>query len=149
VSWDKKLAEFSTAVFLEPLLSDASFAVKKMFGGLAVYYDSRLVLVLTESPGDRAWAGKRFTFDLWNGVLLCTDYSLHNALQTEFNALTGHPVLKKWLYLPATSPDFEDQFEKIVRCIKKKDGRIGVAPSVRKRARKGAKRKQQNKKVPK
>lgn len=136
MNWDKKLAEFSTSVFLEPLLADASFAVRKMFGGLAVYFDSRMVLVLTESPGDTAWAGKKYSFDLWNGALVCTDYAFQDSLKADFNALTEHPVLKKWLYLPAVAGDFEEQLQKIIERIKHKDSRIGVAPSVRKKPRK-------------
>lgn len=133
------------SVFLDPLLLNSSFAVKKMFGGLAVYFDSLMVLVLTESPGDRTWAGKKFSFDIWNGVLLCTDDSFHSSLLKEFDALTEHPVIKKWLYLPAKSQNFEKQFEEIVRCIAKKDNRIGVVPSIRKRHRKSGRKTQRNK----
>ena len=124
----KSNKQFSLEHFCEPLMEDPSYFSKKMFGGLAIYYNDLMVFVLTESPGDREWKNQKFDFDLWNGVLVCTSREHHPALQTIWPDLVSHPVLGKWLYIPMTSPHFESVFSELIEQCESKDPRIGIVP---------------------
>ncbi len=107
----------------EPLESEPTFVLRAMFGAKAVYLHGRLSLCFC--AGDEPW----------HGVLVCTDHTNHEALRREFPRLVPHPVLPKWLYLSDASPDFESATERLIRCVKGRDPRIGVEPKPRKRAR--------------
>lgn len=65
-------------------------------------------------------------------MLIPTERNFHAALQAEFSALSPHPVLGKWLYLPQTSEDFEELSNKIIELILSEDPRIGVDPKPKK-----------------
>lgn len=135
---------FSLEHFCEPLMDDPSYFSKAMFGGLAIYYRDLMVMVLAENPGDREWKGINYDFDLWNGVLLCTSREHHDHLKRAFPALTGHPVLGKWLYVPMSHPDFEVSVVGLVEAMGKGDSRIGIVPgqkSRRKSRKKAVKKK--------
>jgi hypothetical protein len=98
-----------------------------MFGMQAAYFGDRIVAVFgddTDSPA-------------WNGLLLPVVRDVHLELCAEFLGLTPHPVLGKWLFLPALHPEFESQAERIVRLIRRGDQRFGV---VAQKKRKSAKR---------
>lgn len=127
------MSQFSLEYFCEPLMQDPSYFSKKMFGGLAIYYRDLMAFVLVESPGDREWKQQKFTFDLWNGVLICTSHEHHQGLLSHSPGLRSHPVLGKWLYLPMSDPGFESEFEELVRLAQKNDHRIGIVPGARKR----------------
>ena len=92
-----------------------------MFGGKAVYLDARMQLCFfaKEEP--------------WRGMMVCTDRSLQAALRGEFPALSPHPVLPKWLYLPEASDDFERVGQRLVTLALRRDPRIGVAGFIRKK----------------
>jgi hypothetical protein len=99
-----------------------------MFGCEACYVDGRLVLVLadTEEP--------------WNGLLVPTEREHQPKLRAQYPALSPHPILPKWLYLPAELDQFETVAQAIVRSICMGNELIGVIPSEkRKRRKKGAK----------
>jgi hypothetical protein len=66
-------------------------------------------------------------------VLVCTSRERQAALQTEFAALTPHPILPKWLYLPETADAFEATATKLVALARRRDPRIGITPQPRKR----------------
>lgn len=139
---------FALQWLLEPLQEDPSFFTKAMFGGLAVYYHEKMVLVLMESPGDRKWKDQTFAFDLWDGLLFPTFREHHSSLKSEFPALVPHPVLGKWLYLPASIDsktdskidskkrtkdfDFETTAQELIRGIQQKDPRLGIVPGEKK-----------------
>ena len=75
----------------------------------------------------------------WKGLLIPTSKEFHASLIQEIPVLKKHPVLGKWLYLPETGDDFEENAEKIVRLIQTRDIRIGVETSVK--SRRSAKKK--------
>jgi hypothetical protein len=105
----------------EPLETDISFVLRPMFGTKSVYLGGRLVLCFSARA------------EPWRGVLVCTDRTHHASLQQEFPALVPHPVLPKWLYLPEASGSFESTAERLVQLVRRRDPRIGVVPSARKR----------------
>lgn len=107
----------------EPLEQDASFVLGAMFGTKVAYLDGRLMLCFSakEEP--------------WRGVLVCTERASHASLLAEFRALSPHPILPKWLYLPESADDFERVAERLVALATRRDPRIGVAPKGKKSRR--------------
>lgn len=104
----------------EPLESDPTFVLRSMFGAKAAYLDGKLMLCFC--AGDEPWCG----------VLVCTDRSHHPALMAAFPALSPHPILPKWLYLPESSDHFEPLAGQLIRQARQRDVRIGVMPKLRK-----------------
>ena len=137
---------FKTAWVYEPLEGHISFFVKPMFGGLAVYYNDLMVLVLMESKGDREWKGQKFDFDLWDGLMLCTSREQHPSLVEDFPELRPHPVLGKWLFLSADLDEFEEVAVQLAERIKDKDPRMGIVPGTRKKSKKASTKKSVGKK---
>ena len=111
----------------EPLEEDPTFLLRSTFGGRSVYLDGKLMLYFT--------AGE----EPWRGVLACTDHVHHAALLAEFPALSPHPILPKWLYLPESADRFESVAERLVALARRRDPRLGVSPKP-KRGRRSAKR---------
>ncbi|MBX3434611.1 MAG: hypothetical protein KF847_14930 [Pirellulales bacterium] len=107
----------------EPLASDASFELRAMFGAKAVYLKGRLTFCFMAKA------------EPWRGVLVATDRDRHASLMADFPALSPHPVLRKWLYLPESSEAFEPVAEDLVRLARQYDSRIGVDPRPKKRKR--------------
>jgi hypothetical protein len=107
----------------EPLEADPTFVLRVMFGTKVVYLDSKLMLCFSAKA------------EPWRGMLVCTDRPHHASLRAEFPRLAPHPVLGKWLYLPEAADDFEPVAEKLVRCARRRDPRLGVAPRARRRKR--------------
>jgi hypothetical protein len=106
---------------IHPLLWDEPSYVKRAwFGCRAVYLHGLLVLVLCS--GEKPW----------NGLLIPTDHQFHDAILKDFQYVVQHPVLKKWLYLPEASEDFESVAMDIVESIRIGDLRFGVEPRERK-----------------
>jgi hypothetical protein len=104
----------------EPLATEPSFVVRPMFGTRAVYLDGKLALCFSAQA------------EPWRGMLLCTDHIHHRSLMAEFPALKPHSILPKWLYLPEAADAFEAVAERLVRCVRFRDARIGVLPKPRK-----------------
>lgn len=125
--------QFSLEWAFEPFQDDPSFFSKRMFGGLSAYKDGRIVMVLTENPGEQSWRGKNYAFDIWNGILFPTERKHHPAILKDFPSLVPHPVLPKWLYLPMTVDDFEAVAEIIAKLIGRNDVRFGVIPKAKDR----------------
>ncbi len=69
----------------------------------------------------------------WNGLLIATEHEFHASIRQDFETVVQHPVLKKWLYLPEASEDFETVSSKIVEAVRIGDQRFGVEPKERKR----------------
>lgn len=111
----------------EPLEEDPTFLLRSTFGGRSVYLDGKLMLYFT--------AGE----EPWRGVLACTDHVHHASLLAEFPALSPHPILPKWLYLPESADRFESVAERLVALARRRDPRLGVSPKP-KRRRRSAKR---------
>ena len=105
----------------ESLEADATFELRAMFGAKAAYLDGKLQL----------WFFAKA--EPWRGVLVCTDRQFHEALKAEFPALSSHPVLPKWLYLPEAEDDFERIAQRLVTLAARRDARIGVEGSPRRK----------------
>jgi hypothetical protein len=97
-----------------------SFFTKRMFGGLAVYVFERLMLVLVEPTRTGRWT--------WHGVLVCTERDHHAGIVRDFPAVAPHDVLRKWLFIDSSHPDFEPTMERMARAVARNDPRFGVAP---------------------
>jgi hypothetical protein len=104
---------------IESLEDERSYLEKSMFGCLAVYLHGRLSLLL--SSGEEPW----------NGLLIPTDHQFHDSIRQDYQDVLQHPVLKKWLYLPEASEDFESDSQEIVEAIRMNDPRFGVEPKER------------------
>ncbi len=123
--------EFSQSQLFEGFLDQPTFQYKRMFGGLACYYNGLLVAVLMEESGSH-----------WNGFLVPTDRSHHESLKHEIPGLINHPVLGKWLYAPLNDEAYETSSDLVLRLIRKNDPRVGIVPGLRKK--KKAKKKGRN-----
>ena len=106
---------------LEPAAAARTLRPRRMFGCWAYYADERLVWVSA--------AGR----EPWRGVLVPTEREHHAALRARVPALRVHPVLGKWLYLPARHPHFEAIAEALAGWIAGGDPLIGVVPRPRRR----------------
>ncbi len=115
----KKRKQHPLQWIAEPLMEDPSYLDNPMFGCLGCYFHGRLVLVLASKEAP------------WNGLLIPTEHHHHDLIKTEFNDLIQHPILKKWLFLPETTEEFEGLAGEIVECILKDDIRFGVEPKDR------------------
>jgi hypothetical protein len=104
---------------VESLMEEPSYLEKPMFGCLAIYLHGRLMIVL--ASGEEPWAG----------VLIPTERQFHDAIVKEFFDVVQHSVLKKWLYLPEATEDFEIVASDIVEAIRMNDQRFGVEPKER------------------
>jgi hypothetical protein len=104
---------------IESLMDEPSYLEKSMFGCMACYVHGRLALLLTS--GDEPW----------NGLLIPTDHQFHDSIHRDYRDVVQHPVLKKWLYLPESTEDFESDAQEIVEAIRMNDSRFGVEPTER------------------
>ncbi len=101
---------------LEPLMDEPSYIEKSMFGCLSCYLYGRLMLVLCSGN------------EPWDGVLIATDHQFHESIVSDFKDVVRHPVLKKWLYLPESSEEFESTIQDITEAVRMNDQRFGVEP---------------------
>lgn len=126
------MKHFENRWIFEPFEEHSDCIVKSMFGGLAMYYQGQLKLVLMENPGDTSYRGQKFPFDIWNGLMIATDKECHQKLTQLLSSLTPHPVLPKWLYLPFASEHWENDVETLQKLIRRGDPLIGVWPQKKK-----------------
>ena len=110
---------------VESLMEEPSYIERAWFGCRAIYLHGLLVLVLCSGE------------EPWNGLLIPTEHQFHEDIRDDFTEVIQHPVLKKWLYLPEASEDFETVAAEIVEAVRMNDQRFGVEP----RERKSGKRK--------
>jgi hypothetical protein len=98
---------------------------RPMFGCLAVYVESKIVLILRDKHDG--------TQD--NGVWLATTAEHHASLRREFLNMRSIQVLGKevtgWQVLPADAPDFEEAALRACELIIARDPRIGKVPGAR------------------
>jgi hypothetical protein len=104
---------------VESLMEEPSYLEKPMFGCLAIYLHGRLMLVLASGE------------EPWNGLLIPTEHQFHDAILKEFSDIVQHSVLKKWLYLPEATEDFETVASDIVEAVRMNEQRFGVEPKER------------------
>jgi len=105
---------------VEAIMEEPSYIDRAWFGCRAIYLHGRLMLVLCSGE------------EPWNGLMIATEHELHASIRQEFTNVVQHPVLKKWLYLPEASEDFESVSSGIVEAIRIGDQRFGVEPQERK-----------------
>jgi hypothetical protein len=115
----KKKKQYPLHWVVEALMEEPSYFEKPMFGCLAVYLHGRLSLLLTSGE------------EPWNGMLIPTEHQFHDSIRQEFKEVVQHPVLKKWVYLPEASEDFETSAAEIMEAIRMHDQRFGVEPKER------------------
>ena len=101
---------------IEPLEDDPTFLLKPMFGGKAVYLHGRFVLYLADKE------------EPWRGVLVPTEREHQASLIADRPALTPHPILPKWLYLPEETDSFEADAQWLVQRARAADDRVGINP---------------------
>ncbi len=121
----KKKKVFANRWLLEPLEEEETFLTRAMFGGLAAYFDGKMVLVLMEHEGDPDW----------NCVMIPTSREHHAALLEQFPDLRPHRILGKWLCLDASSPELETVIPKCVDLMLRRDARFGIVPRPKKKKR--------------
>jgi hypothetical protein len=102
-------------------MEEPSYVDRAWFGCRAIYLHGKLMLVLCSGE------------EPWNGVLIATEKELHDSIRQDFETVVQHPLLKKWLYLPENSEDFESVSSEIVERVRIGDQRFGVEPKERKR----------------
>lgn len=104
----------------ESLEEESSFLLRSMFGLKALYLDGKLML---------CFAAKS---EPWRGLLIATDRKWHASFLIDFQSLSPHPILSKWLYLPESTEAFDSTAQQILSLVKSRDPRIGVLPEVKK-----------------
>ena len=107
----------------DPVRDEPTFVLKSWFGGRTIMLHGQHTLFLTVQG------------EPWQGVLVCTFHEHQPSLLAEFPALTQHPILKKWLYLPERAETFERDAKRLVQLVRARDPRIGIPPSPRKKKR--------------
>jgi hypothetical protein len=115
--------------FVLEALETASPYTRPMFGSIAVYIETKIVLILRDRP----------SYPADNGVWLATIEPHHESLRCEFPymrsiGLFGTPVTS-WQVLPVDSPDFEEAALRACELILAKDPRIGKVPKSRRAAK--------------
>lgn len=127
---------FELEYLLEPIAEQFGFYTKRMFGGLAVYLDDKMVLVLMEDKQTKEYRGVSYPYAIWNGLMVPTERSEHESLMADYSSLVPHVVLGKWLFLSLEDNEFEDQSERIVDAIKARDPRFGIQVEDRRKSKK-------------
>ncbi len=117
----KKTKQHPLLWVVESLMEEPSYLERAWFGCLAIYLHGLIVLVLCSGE------------EPWNGLLIPTDHQFHDAILKDFRDVVQHPVLKKWLYLPEASEDFETVASNIIEAIRMNDPRFGVEPRERRK----------------
>ena len=104
---------------------------KSMFGGFAYYVEQKMVLAIFEDEKTRTYKNKTAAFAIWNGCMFPVEKELHQEVLKQYPFLTNHPVLPKWLYLPAESENFESNVDEIIQQIRKRNNKFGVIPKAK------------------
>jgi len=109
---------------VEPLEGIDGHMERPMFGCIATYVHGRLMAVLADRE------------EPWNGFLVPTSKEHHGSLIRQFPALEAHPVLGKWLYVPASNESFEETATALVEAMASGDPRLGVEPKEKRKGKK-------------
>jgi len=108
--------------FVLDALAPLTPRTRPLFGCLAVYFGSKIVLALRDKPTETSS----------NGVWLATTKEHHRSLQRELPYMQSIPVLDAgitgWQILPAHAPDFEEAALHACELIVAGDSRIGKVP---------------------
>jgi hypothetical protein len=111
--------------FVLEALEAVSPCTRPMFGSVAVYVETEIVLVLRDRP--------KYPAD--NGVWLATTEPHHESLRREFPHMRSiglfGTAVTSWQVLPVDAPDFEEAALRACELILAKDPRIGKVPKSR------------------
>lgn len=111
--------------FVLELLEKADPITKPMFGCLAIYIESKIVLILRDKPNELED----------NGIWVATTEEYHAALRKEFPSLRSIRMFGEkssgWQNLPSEAEDFEEAATRICELILKDDPRVGKIPKPR------------------
>lgn len=116
--------------WIEDLLPK-SIVRKAMFGGFAYYMEQKMVLAIFEDEKTRTYKNKTAPYAIWNGCMFPVEKEWHKEILEKYPFLTNHPVLPKWLYLPAESENFESNVDEIILQIRKRNDKFGVIPKAK------------------
>jgi hypothetical protein len=107
--------------FVLDALAPLAPRTRSMFGCLAIYVETKIVLILRDKPNDSD-----------NGVWLATTAEHHKSLLREFPQMRSIKVFRKkvtdWQVLPADAPDFEEAALRACELVIARDPRIGKVP---------------------
>lgn len=101
---------------------------KKMFGGFAYYIEEKLMLLIFEAFGNKSYRGQKYNYEIWNGCMFPVEKAVQAEVLDLFPFLINHPVLPKWLYLPAESENFENNAESVLKEIRRRNVLFGTFP---------------------
>ncbi len=114
--------------FVLDALEAVSPRTNPMFGCLAVYVETKIVLILRDRSANKAD----------NGVWLATTSEHHESLRREFPNMRSIRIFGKkvtdWQVLPADAPDFEEAALRACELVVARDPRIGKVPAARRKA---------------
>jgi predicted flap endonuclease-1-like 5' DNA nuclease len=104
---------------------------KAMFGGFAYYIEQKMVLAIFEDEKTRTYKNKTAPYAIWNGCMFPVEKHFHAEVLKQYPFLSNHPVLPKWLYLPAEIENFESHVEEVILQIKRRNDKFGVIPKAK------------------
>lgn len=115
-------------LWIEELLPIDQYERKSMFGGFAYYYNSKMILLTFEDAKTNSYKKIKLNYPIWHGCLFPVEREYHPQILQKFSALSNHPVLPKWLYLPSATENFEEEFTKIIKHVLKNTDIWGIIP---------------------
>jgi hypothetical protein len=127
--------ELENLYWIEDLLPQ-DIQRRRMFGGFAYYAAEKLMLLMFESLGNTSYHGEKYDFEIWNGCMFPVEKDLQPQVLKSYPYLISHPVLPKWLYLPAEAEDFEGLVQPLLREIRRKSELFGTIPNSKKTSKK-------------
>ena len=108
------------------ILYRTDYLRKNMFGGFGYYLGQKIFMAIFENEGDFVFKDKTYNFEIWRGCLFPIEKEFHAKALQKFLFLFSHPVLKKWLYLPLNTENFDDCVIQILRDVIKPNSFWGV-----------------------
>lgn len=134
---ERKVERFSQKFELlnhfEKLFRLDDFDIKHMFGGMALYGHGKMLFCIMEDPTQNFYKDKKFSYPIWNGVLIPTHREYHDDFFKISKDFIPHPVLGKWMYIPQTLENFEELTEKLALLALKNSDIIGIFPKPKKK----------------
>ncbi|NTW48581.1 MAG: hypothetical protein HGB19_02380 [Chlorobiales bacterium] len=106
---------------------------KLMFGGVAVYQERGARRVMVAYAGGTDTSGDPNRHMEWQGLLIPTEIAHHESLIRQFPSLRPHSVLRKWLYVHQSHPDFNHVLGGIYELAQQQHKWVGVVQKPRKR----------------
>lgn len=99
---------------------------RRMHGGVGYYLDEKLVLILVDHGSSYEHKGISYPFVIWNGCLFPIETIKQGRVFMDYPFLENHPASAKWLYLPSDTDDFDENINKLLKQIKKRNPLFGL-----------------------